>query len=139
VARAAVLKQVRDLDINHDDISLDAFLEDGLPSFCGPEDDFVSHRVDEEVDRLEPVRQAAVRGRFYEGKTDDEIAAEQGTTRRIVGYRRRQGLAEIAEHLRDVPFTSVCPKAGFPGYYYTMTDVKRNEPALLGGEVGDCS
>jgi DNA-directed RNA polymerase specialized sigma24 family protein len=139
VARSSVLKQVRDLSINHPDVSLDTVMGESLADFLGPERAFVVNRVREEAFRLRGLRGAAVRGRFYEDKTDDEIAAEQHTTRRIVGYRRRQGLAEMAEHLRDVPFTLVCPKDGFSGYYYQMTDVKENEPAQLGGEAGDCS
>jgi DNA-directed RNA polymerase specialized sigma24 family protein len=139
VARTSVLKQVRDLSINHPDVSLDTVMGESLTDFLGPEQAFVEHRVREEAYRLRGLRGAAVRGHFYEDKTDDEIAAEQRTTRRIIGYRRRQGLAEMAEHLHDVSFTLDCTKDGFPGYYYVMTDVKEKEPALLGGEVGDYS
>lgn len=138
VARCAVLKQVRDLCINRADIALDEFLEDVLPALLRPEDDFLSSRVDEEVDRLDPERRAAVRGHFYEGKTDEEIAEELHIPRRRVNYRRQQGMAMIRSRLCDVPFTSIRPETRLSGYYYTMTDVKEKEPALLGGKEGDC-
>ncbi len=139
VARTSVLKQVRDLAINHPDVSLDTVMGESLTDFLGPERDFIVNRVREEAYRLTGLEGAAVRGRFYEDKTDDQIAAEQGTTRRVIGYRRRQGLAEIAEHLSDVPFTSICPKDGFSGYYYEMSDEKANNSAQPGGKEGDCS
>ncbi|HTW90533.1 MAG TPA: sigma-70 family RNA polymerase sigma factor [bacterium] len=137
VARTSVLKQVRDLSVNHPDVSLDTVMGESLAVFFGPETAFVVRRIREEAYRLLGLKGAAVRGRFYEDKTDDQIAAEYGTTRRVVGYRRRQGLAEMAEHLRDVSCMLDCTKSLFPGYYYMTTDEQENEDAQPGGKEGE--
>jgi len=123
VARTAVIKHVRVLGISRVDVPIDLLMEDDLLAFFGPEFDFLSRRVEEEVKRLEPEQRAAVYGYFYEGKTDEEIAEELHIPRRRVCYRRKQGLVELRRRLSDVPFTSIRPETRFSGYYCTMTDV----------------
>jgi len=132
VARSAAIKHARVVGTKLAVVPIDLLMEDELPAFYGPEYDFLSSRVEEEVIRLEPEQRAAVYGYFYEGKTDDEIAEELHIPRRRVCYRRRQGLAVLRKRLSDVFFKSIRPETRFSGYYCMMTDVRENIPALMG-------
>jgi DNA-directed RNA polymerase specialized sigma24 family protein len=115
VARNAVLKLVRDLGLEEIDIPLiDA--EDELPDPPGPLDKFIETRVREAAYRLKGLQGAAVRGCFYEDKSDDEIAVEQHIPRRKVNYRKHQGLRSIKKELSDIPFKSIRPETRFSGY-----------------------
>jgi RNA polymerase sigma factor (sigma-70 family) len=138
VAKTNVIKLIHDLGTERNDVSADELLDEVLPALTGPEDDFVVSRVREEVAHLNGEQRAAVGGQFFEGRTDEELAAELSIPRRRVCYRRQQGLAAMRDRLSDVPFTSIRPETRFSRYYYMMDhDVKANDTALLGGKEGD--
>jgi len=138
VMRTSVIKSIARVAANRNDISAIELLDEALPALTGPEDDFISSRLHEEVANLDPEQRAAVNGEFFEGRTDEDLAAELAIPRRRVSYRRQQGLAALRDRLSDVAFTSIRPKLRFSRYYYVMTDdVKANDTALLGGKEGD--
>jgi RNA polymerase sigma factor (sigma-70 family) len=138
VMKTSVIKSIAKLATNRNDVSADEFLEEMLPALTGPDDDFVVARLHEEVANLAPEQRVAVNGEYFEGRTDEDLAAELSIPRRRVSYRRQQGLATMRKRLSDVAFTSIRPETRFSRYYYMMDhDVKANDLALLGGEEGD--
>jgi DNA-directed RNA polymerase specialized sigma24 family protein len=115
VAHNAVLKLVRDLGLKQIDIPLTE-AEDELPDPPGPLDRFIETRVREAAYRLKGLRGAAVRGCFYEDKSDDEIAEDEHIPRRKVNYRKHQGLRSMGKDLCNIPFRSIRPETRFSGY-----------------------
>ena len=138
VAKTCVIKLMLVLGTERHDVTPVELLDEFMPALTGPADDFVTSRVREEVANLSPEQQVAVNGWFFEGRTDEEMAAELSIPRRRVNYRRQQGLAVLRDRLSDVPFTSIRPETRFSGYYYIMDhETKANDCALLGGKDGD--
>jgi RNA polymerase sigma factor (sigma-70 family) len=107
VAKTAIFTFISKQATERNDVSLDALMDDALPVLLGPEEEHIFLRVREEVENLAPEQRAAVRGPYYDGLSDDELALMLGLPRRRVCYRRRQGMAAIRERLSEVPFTTI--------------------------------
>jgi RNA polymerase sigma factor (sigma-70 family) len=116
VAYTKVMKCIRDLHTERDDVSADDLFLEFLPALTGPEDDYVASRLHEEVACLEREQRAAVGGPYFDGLNDTELAARLRMPRRRVCYRRRQGMAALRRRLKYVPFTSIRPRLRFSGY-----------------------
>lgn len=138
VAKCAMLNEIARLDARRVMLSLDIDWMELKPALFGPEDDYVAHRAQEAVDKLEPEKRLAINGPLKDGLTDVEIARQLGIPARRVSYRRQQGLREAREALSEIPFTSIRPKTCFSLYKEVMTTKRKHKrKALPGGEAGD--
>ena len=137
--RSEMGKHIHDLEIDHPHIPIDETLEEELPAQTGPLEAYVLSRLHEEVEDLEPQQEAAIDGKFFKGKPDEQIAREKRIPRRKINYRKHQGLVNLRKALSDVAFMWIRPKSAFFRNYYMMASAKQNISALLGGEEGDCS
>jgi RNA polymerase sigma factor (sigma-70 family) len=115
VAYTGVIKYIRDLHTERDDVSADDLFLEFLPALTGPEQDYAARRLREEVANLVPEQRAAVGGPL-DGLTDVELSALLSIPKRRVCYRRRQALAELRKRLIDVARTWIRPKGRFLGY-----------------------
>jgi DNA-directed RNA polymerase specialized sigma24 family protein len=115
VAHNAVRRLIRDLGIVHINIPL-TDVEDELPDPLGPRAVYIKNRVRRAAYRLKGQQGAAVRGCFYEDKSDEEIAADEHIARRKVNYRKHQGFRSMRKELSDIPFKSIRPETRFSGF-----------------------
>jgi len=102
VAFSSIMKRISKLGLDRNDVRLDELVANLLPAVGGPEHAHIIARLREEVERLEPVRRAVIRGTFFEEKSDPELAVELHLPRRQVCYRRKQALRDLEKRLRDV-------------------------------------
>jgi len=137
--RSEMIKHVRYLELDHPCVPIDESLAEEVPAPTGQMDAYLGSRLHEEVESLEPEREAAIDGVFFEGMTEKEIGEEKHMPARRVCYRLHQALGDLRKGLGDVAFTWIRPQSAFFRNYYMMASSKRNLSALLGGEEGDCS
>jgi RNA polymerase sigma-70 factor, ECF subfamily len=107
VAKSATIKHARTLGLNRDEVAFDLLGEDALVDPMGPEDAYVAKRVREEVENLDFVQRAALRGPFYDGLSDEELADELHLPVRRVCYRRKQAKSVLRKRLSDVRCMSI--------------------------------
>jgi RNA polymerase sigma factor (sigma-70 family) len=138
LARSAVFAFLAEHEDSRYDVSLDA-LEEGMVSAPGgPEEEYASTRLNEEVARLDAEQGPAVDGYYYDDKTDEETGETMGIVTRRANYRRHQGLRAIRRGLSEVPFMSIRPKLHHFRYSIEMNHRRdASASAHLGGEDGD--
>jgi RNA polymerase sigma-70 factor, ECF subfamily len=138
IGYTGVIKYVRKLKTERNDVSLTDMIVATLPALRSPELDYIYTRLHEEVEKLPYEQRVAVKGWFFEGYSDREISEVYGIPRRRVCYRRKQGLAALAERLADVALMLIRPELRFPGYNYDVdSNMTNNRPAQPGREDGD--
>jgi RNA polymerase sigma factor (sigma-70 family) len=102
VARTAIFTFISKQATERNDVSLDALMDDAVPALLGPEEEHIFLRVREEVENLTPEQRAAVKGPYYDGLSDEELADTLHIPVRRVCYRRKQGKVVLRERLSDV-------------------------------------
>ncbi len=102
VGKTAIFTYISKQAAERNEVSLDELMDVAEPALLGPDEEHIFRQVYEEVENLVPEQRAAVRGPYYDGYSDEELADKLHLPVRRVCYRRKQGKAVLRKKLSVV-------------------------------------